>query len=47
MIVQASVTSRLKPYRIEQAIYDLDCKIAGTIDFVDYQNGEYIVYDWK
>jgi hypothetical protein len=21
--------------------------IAGTIDFVDYQDGEYIIYDWK
>jgi hypothetical protein len=37
----------LKPFRTEWAVYDWDQKIAGTIDFVDYQNGEYIIYDWK
>lgn len=37
----------LKPYRTEWSVYDWECKIAGTIDFVDYQNGEYIIYDWK
>ena len=37
----------LKPYRTEWAVYDLKHNIAGTIDFVDYQNGEYIIYDWK
>lgn len=37
----------LKPYRTEWAVYDWEHKIAGTIDFVDYQNGEYIIYDWK
>ena len=37
----------LKPYRTEWVVYDWDQKIAGTIDFVDYQNGEYIIYDWK
>ncbi len=37
----------LKPYRTEWAVYDWEQKIAGTIDFVDYQNGEYIIYDWK
>ena len=37
----------LKPYRTEWAVYDWERKIAGTIDFVDYQNGEYIIYDWK
>lgn len=38
---------KLKPYRTEWAVYDWEAKIAGTIDFVDYQNGEYIIYDWK
>ena len=38
---------KLKPYRTEWAIYDWEYKIAGTIDFVDYQNEEYIIYDWK
>lgn len=37
----------LKPYRTEWAVYDWEQKIAGTIDFVDYQDGEYIIYDWK
>lgn len=37
----------LKPYRTEWAVYDWEQKIAGTIDFVDYQNGEYTIYDWK
>ena len=37
----------LKPYRTEWAVYDWEHKIAGTIDFVDYQNGEFIIYDWK
>jgi hypothetical protein len=37
----------LKPYRTEWTVYDWEQKIAGTIDFVDYQNGEYIIYDWK
>lgn len=37
----------LKPYRTEWAVYDWEQKIAGTIDFVDYQKGEYIIYDWK
>ena len=38
---------KLVPYRTEWTVYDWDSKIAGTIDFVDYQNDEYIIYDWK
>lgn len=38
---------KLKPYRTEWVVYDIKHNIAGTIDFVDYQNGEYILYDWK
>ena len=37
----------LNPYRTEWAIYDIDYNIAGTIDFVDYQDGKYTIYDWK
>ena len=37
----------LKPYRTEWSIYDWKQKIAGTIDFIDYQNGVYTIYDWK
>lgn len=38
---------KLSPYRTEWAVYDEDHGIAGTIDFVDYQNGKYVIYDWK
>lgn len=38
---------QLCAYRSEWAVYDTDYNIAGTIDFVDYQNGEFIIYDWK
>ncbi len=37
----------LKPYRTEWAIYDEDSRIAGTLDFLDYQNGVFKIYDWK
>lgn len=37
----------LKPYRTEWSVYDYDLGIAGSIDFVDNQNGEYSIYDWK
>lgn len=37
----------LKPYRTEWGVYDNDLGIAGSIDFVDCQNGEYSIYDWK
>ena len=37
----------LKPYRTEWAVYDIDHNIAGTIDFLDYQDGKYTIYDWK
>lgn len=38
---------KLAPYRTEWAVYDDEHGIAGTIDFVDYQNGKYVIYDWK
>ena len=38
---------KLVPYRTEWTVYDTDHNIAGTIDFVDYQYGEYTIYDWK
>lgn len=37
----------LQPYRTEWAVYDSEYNIAGTIDFVDYQNGKFTIYDWK
>lgn len=40
-------TYKLKPYRTEWAIYDEETKIAGTLDFLNYQDGEFTVFDWK
>lgn len=37
----------LHPYRTEWAIFDEDSKIAGTLDFLDYQDGVFTIYDWK
>lgn len=37
----------LVPYRTEWPIYDEEMGIAGTLDFLDYQNGEFVIYDWK
>ncbi len=39
--------NQLNPYRSEWGVYDYDLGVAGTIDFVDYQDGEYSIYDWK
>ena len=36
----------LHPYRTEWAIFDEDSRIAGTVDYVDDENG-YVLYDWK
>lgn len=37
----------LNPYRTEWPIYDTDTNLAGTVDFVDFSNGKYTIYDWK
>lgn len=37
----------LHPYRTEWAIFDEDSKIAGTLDFLDFQDGVFTIYDWK
>jgi hypothetical protein len=38
---------KLEPYRTEWAVYDTDYNIAGTIDFMDCQDGIFTIYDWK
>ena len=38
---------QLKPYRTEWAIYDEDSHVAGTLDFLNYQNDEFTIFDWK
>lgn len=37
----------LNPYRTEWPIYDTDTNLAGTVDFVDFSNSKYTIYDWK
>ena len=37
----------LKPYRTEWSIYDENNKIAGTLDFLDFSDGKFTIYDWK
>ena len=37
----------LHPYRTEWAIFDEESRVAGTLDFLDYQNGKFSIYDWK
>ena len=38
---------KLMPYRTEWAIYDEESKIAGTLDFMNFQNGVFTIFDWK
>ena len=37
----------IQPYRQEWPVYDLDLNIAGTIDMVCQESGEFVIYDWK
>ena len=37
----------LTPYRTEWAIYDEDSHVAGTLDFLEYKDGIFTIYDWK
>lgn len=38
---------KLTPYRTEWAIFDEDSKVAGTLDFLNYRDGVFTIYDWK
>lgn len=38
---------RLQPYRTEWAIFDEDCHVAGTLDFLELRDGVFNIYDWK
>lgn len=44
---QFTETHKLTPYRTEWAIYDEESGTAGTLDFLNFQNGEFTIYDWK
>ena len=37
----------LIPYRTEWAIYDEDSGVAGTLDFLNCEDGIFTIYDWK
>ena len=37
----------LQPYRTEWAIYDEESGIAGTLDFLEFKDGVFTIYDWK
>lgn len=39
--------NKLNPYRTEWAIFDEESRIAGTLDFLDYTDGKFNIYDWK
>lgn len=38
---------KLTPYRTEWAIFDEESKIAGTLDFLNFQDGVFTIFDWK
>ena len=37
----------LTPYRTEWAIFDEDSRVAGTLDFLNLEDGVFTIYDWK
>lgn len=37
----------LVPFRTEWAIFDEESKVAGTLDFLEFKDGIYNIYDWK
>ena len=37
----------LTPYRTEWTIFDEDSKIAGTLDFLNFRDGVFTIFDWK
>ena len=39
---------RIRPYRQEWPVYDVDLNIAGTIDMICRDDdGDFVIYDWK
>lgn len=40
-------TRQLHPYRTEWSVYDEALGVAGTIDFLEYHDGVFRIYDWK
>jgi hypothetical protein len=38
---------KLQPYRTEWRIYYEEYGIAGTLDFLNYDGNEFVIFDWK
>ena len=47
LFLQFANEHTLHPYRTEWRIFYEEYGIAGTLDFLEYQNGEFTIYDWK
>ena len=47
LFLQFSKDHTLHPYRTEWRIYFEEYGVAGTLDFLEYQNGVFTIYDWK
>ncbi len=47
LFLQLASQHTLHPYRTEWRIYDEEYGVAGTLDFLEYQNGIFTIYDWK
>lgn len=47
MFLQFAAEHKLSPYRTEWRIYYEEYGIAGTLDFLEYSDGKFTIYDWK
>ena len=47
LFLQFTQQYHLTPYRTEWAIFDEDSKVAGTLDFLNYSDGVFTIFDWK
>lgn len=47
LFLQFAAEHKLNPYRTEWRIYYEEYGIAGTLDFLEYSDGKYVIYDWK
>lgn len=47
MFLQFAAEHKLNPYRTEWRIYYEEYGIAGTLDFLEYSDGKFTIYDWK
>lgn len=47
LFLQFASDYELCPYRTEWRIYYEEYGIAGTLDFLEYRDGRFVIYDWK